>query len=54
MARVPTIAVNMDVATPIAVVIAKPLIEPVPTAYRMIAVIRVVMLASTILENAPL
>lgn len=47
-------AVNMEVAIPIAVVMAKPLIEPVPTAYKMVAVITVVKFASKILENAPL
>ncbi|STS88708.1 Uncharacterised protein [Klebsiella variicola] len=36
MARVPTIAVNIEVAIPIPVVIANPLMAPVPTAYRMI------------------
>ena len=34
MARVPTIAVNIEVAIPIPVVIANPLMAPVPTAYR--------------------
>ncbi len=54
MARVPTIAVNIEVATPIPVVIANPLIAPVPTAYRMITLINVgSMFASKIELNAP-
>ncbi len=53
MARVPTIAVNIDVATPIPVVIANPLIAPVPTAYRMMTLISVVMFASKMELNAP-
>ncbi|MNP62594.1 hypothetical protein D3C76_1578900 [compost metagenome] len=53
MARVPTIAVNIDVATPIPVVIAKPLIAPVPTAYRIITLISVVTFASKMELKAP-
>ena len=52
MARVPTIAVNMEVRIPSDKVIAKPLIAPVPKVNKTTAAINVVMLASAIDENA--
>ncbi len=48
----PTIAVNIDVATPIESVTAKPLIGPVPKPNSTMAAMNVVMLASAIVENA--
>ncbi len=52
MARVPTIAVNIEVMMPSISVIAKPLIGPVPTPNSTIAAISVVMLASVIDDSA--
>jgi len=52
IARVPKIDVNIEVKIPIASVTAKPLIAPVPTANKIIAVIKVVILASAIVESA--
>ena len=51
-ARVPTIAVNIDVIIPIASVTAKPAIGPVPTENKITAAIKVVMLASKMVLNA--
>ena len=52
IALVPIIAVNIDVIMPIESVTAKPLIGPVPIAYKINAAIRVVTLASKIVTNA--
>jgi hypothetical protein len=51
-ARVPMMAVNIDVAMPIESVIANPLIGPVPKPNNTTAAMSVVMLASAIVENA--
>ena len=45
-------AVNIDVRIPSDKVTANPLIGPVPTAYRMTATIKVVILASRIVLRA--
>ena len=52
IARVPTIAVNIDVIIPIANVMANPLTGPLPTTKRMIAAINVVMFASAMVDKA--
>ena len=52
MARVPIIAVNIEVKIPIDNVTANPLIGPVPMAYKINAAIRVVTFASKIVINA--
>ena len=52
MARVPIIAVNIEVKIPIDSVTANPLIGPVPMAYKISAAIRVVTFASKIVINA--
>ena len=46
------IAVNIEVIIPIDKVIAKPLIGPVPIAYRTMEAMRVVTLASKIVTKA--
>ncbi len=51
-ARVPTMAVNIEVKIPIASVTAKPAIGPVPTANKITAAIKVVILASKIVLKA--
>jgi hypothetical protein len=51
-ARVPKIAVNIDVKIPNDKVTAKPLIVPVPNPNSTIAAIKVVIFASAIVENA--
>ncbi len=51
-ARVPMIAVNMEVMMPNDKVTAKPLIGPVPNENNTMAAIRVVMLASAMDEKA--
>ena len=48
----PNIAVNIDVKMPIDKVIANPLTGPVPIAYKTIAAIKVVILASKIVVKA--
>jgi len=52
IALVPMIAVNIEVIIPIDRVIAKPLIGPVPIAYRTMDAIRVVTLASKMVTKA--
>ena len=52
MARVPIIAVNIEVKIPIDNVTANPFIGPVPMAYKINAAIRVVTFASKIVINA--
>ena len=51
-ALVPTIDVNIEDKIPITKVIAKPLTAPVPMVSNAIAAIKVVMLASEIVEKA--
>jgi len=51
MARVPNIAVNIDVTIPIDRVTANPWIGPVPNPNKMIAAIKVVMLASAMVPK---
>ena len=51
-ARVPTMAVNMEVMMPSESVTAKPRIGPVPKVNSTTAAIRVVMLASAMDEKA--
>ena len=51
-ARVPMIAVNIDVTMPIPSVVANPRIGPVPKTHNTQAAMSVVMLASAIVEKA--
>ena len=52
MARVPVIAVNIEVKIPIVNVTANPLIGPVPIINKATAAINVVTLESTMVANA--
>ena len=52
IARVPMMAVNMDVAIPIVSVVAKPLMGPVPNINNTMAAISVVTLESIIVDQA--
>ena len=52
IARVPTIAVSIDVIMPMLRVIAKPLTGPVPSVNSTIAASKVVTLASVMVLNA--
>ena len=51
-ARVPMIAVNIEVMMPIINVIEKPFIAPVPREYNTTATMRVVKFASQIVRKA--
>ena len=52
MARVTTMAVNMEVKIPMESVTAKPLTGPVPIEYKIMATNKVVTLASKIVTKA--